>query len=62
MKIVTTMLLQSYGQYLLCQRSEQDALALKWEFPGGKLEKQETGNCIIIIVKIRILMYNKDRK
>ncbi len=42
MKIVTAALLQSNGHYLLCQRGEQDALALKWEFPGGKLEKQET--------------------
>ena len=28
---------------LVCQRSEHAAFPLKWEFPGGKVEKEETG-------------------
>ena len=30
------------GKVMLCQRKATDALALKWEFPGGKLEAGET--------------------
>lgn len=30
------------GRCLLCQRPEGKNLALKWEFPGGKLEHGET--------------------
>lgn len=42
MQIVTAALLCSEGKYLLCQRGENARLALKWEFPGGKLEAGET--------------------
>ena len=41
MKIVTAALLYQNGKYLLCQRGENDPLALKWEFPGGKLHDGE---------------------
>mgnify|MGYP003941507305 CR=1 FL=1 len=27
---------------LICQRSENTAFALKWEFPGGKIENRES--------------------
>ena len=34
-------------KFLVTQRSEKMALPLKWEFPGGKLHKNETAeNCI----------------
>jgi 8-oxo-dGTP diphosphatase len=29
---------------LVCQRKENAAFPLKWEFPGGKVEKAETGD------------------
>jgi 8-oxo-dGTP diphosphatase len=28
---------------LVCQRKKNAAFPLKWEFPGGKVEKEETG-------------------
>ena len=30
------------GEILCCQRTEEQALPLKWEFPGGKIEPGET--------------------
>jgi 8-oxo-dGTP diphosphatase len=30
------------GEILCCQRTEDQALPLKWEFPGGKIEPGET--------------------
>ena len=29
------------GKVLICQRSEQMSLPMKWEFPGGKMEPGE---------------------
>ncbi len=31
------------GELLICQRRETAAFALKWEFPGGKVENGEDG-------------------
>lgn len=42
MQIVTAALLCREGKYLLCQRGKDAILPLKWEFPGGKLEADET--------------------
>lgn len=42
MKIVTAALIKQDDKYLLCQRGAEDPLALKWEFPGGKMEEGET--------------------
>ena len=42
MQLVTAALLIREGRVLLAQRSEGDRLALKWEFPGGKVEVGET--------------------
>jgi len=37
---------------LVTQRSEKMSLPLKWEFPGGKIENNETAeNCIIREIK-----------
>ena len=35
-------LIQQGGQLLVCQRRRDGAFALKWEFPGGKVEPGET--------------------
>lgn len=35
-------LIQQDGQLLICQRRHDAAFALKWEFPGGKVEPGET--------------------
>lgn len=42
MKQVTAAVLEKDGKILLAQRRRGDALAGKWEFPGGKLEPGET--------------------
>lgn len=40
------------GKVLVVQRSEKMILPLKWEFPGGKIEKDETEEeCIIREIK-----------
>lgn len=37
---------------LLAQRKEDDEYGLKWEFPGGKVKENETGeDCIICELK-----------
>ncbi|MEE8304469.1 MAG: (deoxy)nucleoside triphosphate pyrophosphohydrolase [Candidatus Tectomicrobia bacterium] len=35
-------LIQQNGELLICQRRRDGAFALKWEFPGGKVEPGET--------------------
>ena len=42
MQLVTAALLLHEGNVLLAQRSANDRLALKWEFPGGKVEVGES--------------------
>lgn len=42
MKQVTAAVIEKDGKILLARRKEGDALAGKWEFPGGKLEPGET--------------------
>lgn len=42
MKIVTAALLEKDGKILIAQRKQGDVLEFKWEFPGGKLEPEET--------------------
>jgi len=39
---VVAALIRSGNKVLICQRSEKQSRALKWEFPGGKIEKGET--------------------
>jgi 8-oxo-dGTP diphosphatase len=46
--IVTCALIRRGRQVLCAQRSEAMSLPLKWEFPGGKVEKGENAEeCII---------------
>jgi 8-oxo-dGTP diphosphatase len=40
-QVVAALILRG-DQILCCQRTEYQALALKWEFPGGKIEAGET--------------------
>lgn len=42
MKQVVAALILSRDKILCCQRTEHQALPLKWEFPGGKIEAGET--------------------
>jgi 8-oxo-dGTP diphosphatase len=39
-RVVAGLLLRD-GKLLICQRTEDQALPLKWEFPGGKIEPGE---------------------
>jgi 8-oxo-dGTP diphosphatase len=41
-KQVVAALILHRDKILCCQRTEHQALALKWEFPGGKIELGET--------------------
>ncbi|WP_251795780.1 MULTISPECIES: NUDIX domain-containing protein [unclassified Arenibacter] len=46
--IVTCAIIESENQVLVVQRSENMKLPLKWEFPGGKIEKGESEqDCLI---------------
>jgi 8-oxo-dGTP diphosphatase len=40
-QVVAALILRG-DQILCCQRTEHQALPLKWEFPGGKIEAGET--------------------
>ena len=45
---VTCAIIEHNNKVLVTQRSEKMALPLKWEFPGGKIEKGETAeDCLI---------------
>lgn len=39
---VVAAVIERDGSVLICQRSRRDSHALKWEFPGGKVEPGET--------------------
>ena len=41
MKRVTAAIIMQDGKVLIAQRAREDRLALKWEFPGGKVEEGE---------------------
>lgn len=45
---VTCAIIEKDGKILIAQRSEKMSLPLKWEFPGGKIERNETEqDCIV---------------
>ena len=45
---VTAAVIKVDDKYLICQRAADDACSLLWEFPGGKLEDDESlEQCII---------------
>jgi 8-oxo-dGTP diphosphatase len=41
MKQVVAALIVRDNKILICQRTEDQAMPLKWEFPGGKVERDE---------------------
>ena len=41
MKQVVAAIIIRDSKILICQRTEDQALPLKWEFPGGKVERDE---------------------
>jgi 8-oxo-dGTP diphosphatase len=41
MKRVVAALIWKDGKVLVCQRTRHQAMPLKWEFPGGKIEEGE---------------------
>jgi 8-oxo-dGTP diphosphatase len=45
---VTCAIIEHNNKVLVTQRSEKMALPLKWEFPGGKIEKNETAEACLI--------------
>jgi 8-oxo-dGTP diphosphatase len=40
--VVVAAVIESHGRVLACQRRKNDAFALKWEFPGGKVQHGES--------------------
>jgi mutator protein MutT len=40
--VVVAALIERDGLLLICQRHSSDSHSLKWEFPGGKVERGET--------------------
>jgi 8-oxo-dGTP diphosphatase len=45
---VTCAIIEHNNRVLVTQRSEKMSLPLKWEFPGGKIEKDETTEACLI--------------
>lgn len=51
-KVSCAIIVNSIGQVLVTQRSSLMPLPLKWEFPGGKIEENETAEeCLIREIK-----------
>jgi 8-oxo-dGTP diphosphatase len=42
MRTIVAAVIEQDRKLLICQRSSGDSSALKWEFPGGKIEPGET--------------------
>jgi 8-oxo-dGTP diphosphatase len=42
MIVVVAAVIESAGKLLVCQRRRGDTFGLMWEFPGGKLQAEET--------------------
>ena len=47
-RFVVAALIQRGSQVLVCQRRADQAMALKWEFPGGKIEPGESSEQALI--------------
>ena len=44
---VVAAMIKDGEKFMLCQRPENKARALQWEFPGGKIEKGETAEAAL---------------
>jgi 8-oxo-dGTP diphosphatase len=44
---IVAAVIEREGRLLICQRRKDDALGLKWEFPGGKVEEGETAEAAL---------------
>ncbi|AIO17990.1 CTP pyrophosphohydrolase [Candidatus Izimaplasma bacterium HR1] len=47
-EVVAGVIINKDNKILCCQRKNKGELALKWEFPGGKIEQGETHNEALI--------------
>ncbi len=55
---VTYAIMVQDGKFLVTQRGDRMARASKWEFPGGKIEKDETSEeCIVREIKEELNVY-----
>ena len=45
---VVAAVMERKGRVLICQRRAGGALALQWEFPGGKMRKSETPRAALV--------------
>lgn len=60
MKQVTAAIIRKDKKILICQRDKDDECAMQWEFPGGKLEDNETlEECIVREIKEELDVYIK---
>ena len=51
-RVTCAFIVNEHKQVLVTQRSASMRLPLKWEFPGGKIERGETPeNCLIREIK-----------
>lgn len=41
-QVVAALILRDPDEVLICQRTKYQPMPLKWEFPGGKIERGET--------------------
>jgi 8-oxo-dGTP diphosphatase len=41
-QVVAALILREPDEVLICQRTKHQPMPLKWEFPGGKIERGET--------------------
>lgn len=55
---VTCAVIREGERYLICQRSEQMKMPLKWEFPGGKVEEDESlEDCLIREIREELAVF-----
>lgn len=63
MKKVTAAIIETNGRVLIAQRPGGDKLGLKWEFPGGKIERGETPEqCLVREIKEELNLDIKIKK